>query len=295
MMSWALDCQEEHQKFCPMAENGKPELINCLTQNERKLGMLCLKSLMAMKDKSKKTNLCFDDIGKFCPDIQGKDRALTLCLMKHEGNLSPTCAKDLVKKKDILNSKEPCAQDLIGKCYDTLSGDPGLSTRCLFKNKGKLLARCESWVTARMQKMRSKNPCFDDTEKLCPNMSMLGQIDTCLSGKLSSLTPACKLRVEAEMKKSAADPCRRDIRTFCKPGKPREINQCLTENSMKLSRACTDHRQALELRVKKMSEACDVDRLKYCGKMLPTGGKIMQCLKQNKTRLSPTCASLLPK
>lgn len=292
LSSWALDCGIEHKKFCSHAENGKPELITCLTKHDAKLGLRCRSSLAALKKKQKQ-NPCFDDIGKHCSDIPANGHALMICLLKHETKLSKSCASDVAKKKDSFTSKEPCAQDLMNKCYSELAQGEGYSLRCLFKNKGKLMARCETHIATTMQKMRSKNPCFDDTEKHCPSVIMAGKIDTCLIGKQSSLAPACKTKIQDEVKKRAADPCRVDVRTFCKRGNGREINACLTKNEALISTACKQHRDNRKAEIGKMQEACKEDRRKFCTRVSPTGTKILKCLKSNKALVSKACAAHL--
>ena len=150
LSSWALKCGIEHKKFCSHAENGKPELITCLTKHDSKLGLRCRSSLAALKKKQKQ-NPCFDDIGKHCSDIPANGHALMICLLKHETKLSKSCASDVAKKKDSFTSKDPCAQDLMNKCYSELAQGEGYSLRCLFKNKGKLMARCETHIATTMQ------------------------------------------------------------------------------------------------------------------------------------------------
>lgn len=288
----ALNCAKERKQFCASAEVGKPELINCLIQNEAKLGLQCRASLAKLKDKQK-ANPCHADITKHCSNVPLKDGPLMLCLLKNEAALAPTCAADFKKKKIAFDSKEPCAQDLITRCYAEVQQDGGLARRCLFKHKGKLLARCESVIAAQMQKMRSKNPCFDDTEKFCPAMVMPGQIDTCLITQMKNLAPECKKKMEAEVKASSQEPCRRDIRTYCKPGKPKELLACLNDNSSKLSKACVAFREGSKARITKLQKNCEADRRKYCMKIPPTGGQILDCLKRNKAMLSPACSSSL--
>jgi len=290
--SFALKCGKERKQFCPSAEKDKPELITCLQQNETKLGTQCRASLAKLKEKQK-ANPCNADIAKLCSNVPLKDHSLMLCLWKNETALSPVCAADFKKKKITFDSKEQCAQDYVNKCYAEVQQSTAHARRCLFKNKGKLMARCESAISAQMQKMRSKNVCFDDTEKLCPNMVMPGEIDNCLMGKLSSLTPACKTKMNAEAKEIAKDPCRRDIRTFCKPGEPKALFACLKENESKLSRACVSYRETKKAKIQKLQKDCEADRRKYCMKVQPTGGKIIQCLKANKAIVSRACATNL--
>lgn len=292
LSSWALKCGVEHKKFCANTENGKPELIACLTKHESKLGLRCRSSLAELR-KKQKNNPCYGDIAKLCSDIPANGHSLMICLSKNEALLSKSCAVDVAKKKDSFQSKEPCAQDLMNKCYTELSKGDGHSLRCLFKNKGKLMARCETHITATMQKMRSKNPCFDDTERLCPSMVKPGEIDTCLIGKQSSLSAACKTKMQDEVKKRTADPCRVDVRTLCKRGKGKEINACLTNNEDKISRECKAHREKRRSEISKMQEACKKDRIKFCKKVSPTGTKILECLKSNKALVSKSCATHL--
>lgn len=295
LTSFALKCGQERKQFCPQAENGKLELVNCLNKNESKLGIQCRASLKLLADKQK-SNPCSADLTKHCSDVPLKDPSLMLCLLKNESQLSGACKADFAKKKIAFDGKEPCAQDIVTKCAATIEKGSAHTKRCLFANKGKLMARCETAIGSEIQKHRSKNPCFDDTEKLCPSIVMPGEIDSCLIGKMTSLSATCRPKMQEESNKRAKDPCRQDIRSLCKPGKDkknrgRAIHACLTENAQKLTRACTDHRASMENKIQNLQKNCEADRRKYCSKA--PGGQLLVCLNRNKALLSPACANSL--
>jgi hypothetical protein len=292
----ARACAQEERTLCPGVDPGKGQLMRCLSDHEGKLGPACLKELKTFKQRMVAANPCYEDLTRFCQELGGKGPALAVCLLKHETRLSPVCAKDFASKKDKILAKEPCAQDLMNRCYQELSGEPGTANRCLFRHKGKLLARCEVAVAAKMQKIRARNACFDDTEKLCPGTVNRGGIDQCLEGKTSQLTPPCKKQVEQERARVAKDPCRRDLRLLCPARvKPNEAEGCLEAQGQKLSKACQQTREDRKQTAQKMQRACEIDRVKYCALELRKGGRITACLRRNQGRLTKECAEAMPK
>lgn len=239
------------------------------------------------------THPCHADLLKHCPGLKGKGRAQSICLLKNEGQLSPGCAKDFAGKKDKIIAHEPCAQDLADKCYAELAGEPGLAFRCLLGHKGKLLARCEVATTSKMQKMRARNPCFDDTEKFCPGTVNLGAIDQCLESKLAQLNPACRKRMDKEISLGAKSPCRRDARILCPKLIGAPLENCLRSQETKISPACRQIRDKHHKTVKQAKEACELDRVKFCALEPRQGKRIKACLHRNRRGLSKACASAL--
>lgn len=259
------------------------------------LGLILATHALAMSPQTPKMpqTACSEDLSSFCGDVPlDKDR-LTLCLLKNESRLSQKCAKDVAAKKSRFMKEEPCAQDLLTKCYDEHTQEAGRSVRCLFKNKDTLQPQCQKNILAKMNRMRQKNPCFDDTEKLCPNIVNRGEIDKCLAPKQAQLSKACQDFMKKEAIYAQKNPCHNDIKLLCNSGlKPQGLAKCLDTNKDKLSPACKQSFQTKKAKLDELKEACNDDREKFCKTY---NGKVVDCLKQHKSKVSMGCSLLLPK
>ena len=86
-------------------------------------------------------------------------------------------------------------------------------------------------------------------------------------------------------------PCAGDVAKFCgnvKQGEGR-IAACLRQNAAQLSPACQAHLAQVKEAVKEAHQACEDDIMMYCAGVKPGGGRIMECLKANKSHLSFKC------
>lgn len=86
-------------------------------------------------------------------------------------------------------------------------------------------------------------------------------------------------------------PCVDDVQKFCKdvqPGAGR-IARCLTEHEADLSHACKRQMAEVKKRVHEFREACEDDVLSLCAGVKPGGGRIIKCLKEHESELSPEC------
>jgi cysteine rich repeat protein len=86
-------------------------------------------------------------------------------------------------------------------------------------------------------------------------------------------------------------PCAGDVAKFCpevQSGGGR-IAQCLKQNKEQLSPGCKMHLLKVEELMKEVDQACEDDVTKFCSEVQPGGGRIAQCLKQNKKQLSFEC------
>jgi Cysteine rich repeat len=89
-------------------------------------------------------------------------------------------------------------------------------------------------------------------------------------------------------------PCAADAAKFCKDVKGMQgTMQCLKEHEADLSPQCQARVQAMEARVKEMSDACQGDVQQFCQDVSPGGGRIAACLKQHESELSSSCKATL--
>ena len=86
-------------------------------------------------------------------------------------------------------------------------------------------------------------------------------------------------------------PCVGDIAKFCSNVKQGEgrMAGCLTQNEAQISMACKMHLAWVKEAVKEAHQACEDEIMMYCVVVHPGEGKIMQCLKANKSNLSSGC------
>jgi hypothetical protein len=67
------------------------------------------------------------------------------------------------------------------------------------------------------------------------------------------------------------------------------VAKCLKEHKDELSPGCKKNIHEMKEKTKEMKEACKDDAKKLCKDAKPGGGRIMQCLKQHESDLSPEC------
>ena len=158
----------------------------------------------------------------------------------------------------------------------------------------KLAGFCQKNIEKKVADMRSKNACFDDTEKFCPTQVKFIDIQDCLSKKVTSLNPNCKKLVTNEQDKMKANPCYRDLVTHCRPGlSPKDQMDCLTLNEDHLSNSCRQFRKVEKDKIDQMVKLCEADRLRLCKDVPLKDGAVVKCLRQNKAQVSPSCQKLL--
>lgn len=89
----------------------------------------------------------------------------------------------------------------------------------------------------------------------------------------------------------AAPSCKADVAKFCpkvQPGGGR-IAQCLKQNEAQLSDSCKERIKMVVARLKEVKAACEDDVQQYCATVKTGGGRVAQCLKQHKDKLSAEC------
>jgi len=94
-----------------------------------------------------------------------------------------------------------------------------------------------------------------------------------------------------------AKPCAGDITKFCGnvPQGEGRIVGCLKQNGPQLSPGCQSYLVQLKEAMKEADQACEEDIMTYCAGVQPGEGRIMQCLKANKSHLSFKCKRKLHK
>ncbi|MFP5384646.1 MAG: hypothetical protein ACLGHN_01110 [Bacteriovoracia bacterium] len=290
----ANECAQDAKKFCSGVEPGKGQLALCLSDYQDSLSPKCAAELKAYKQNTAKKNPCFEDLAQYCADLPSDPLNYEYCLIKHESKLSAQCSKDFIQKKVRILNRNVCAQDIADRCYKELSGPDGAVNKCLIKNKAKLSKLCQNNLSKKIEAMRKRNPCYDDTEKFCPTQVKFVDIQDCLSKKVSSLSPTCKKVVEKENVKLKANPCYRDLITHCRPGiTPKQQNECMVINEEHLSHACKQFRAVEKKKVEKMVEVCEKDRLNFCKDAPFKDGAVVKCLRKNKEKISKECKQLL--
>lgn len=89
----------------------------------------------------------------------------------------------------------------------------------------------------------------------------------------------------------AAPSCKADVEKFCAqvhPGGGR-IVQCLKTNEAQLSAPCRERIKMVAERLKEVHQACADDVQQYCAGVKPGEGRIAQCLKEHKDKVSAEC------
>lgn len=99
----------------------------------------------------------------------------------------------------------------------------------------------------------------------------------------------------AEMLSAATPPatyaCMEEIEKYCReiqPGKGRLL-ACLDENRTDLSPLCQGKLEQTKARLLEARQICAVDIDKFCPGVEPGEGRIIKCLKENLSQLSPAC------
>jgi Cysteine rich repeat len=67
------------------------------------------------------------------------------------------------------------------------------------------------------------------------------------------------------------------------------IAGCLKQNEARRSPACKLHLVQVKEALKEAHQACEDDITMFCGGVQPGGGRIVECLKANKSHLSRKC------
>jgi hypothetical protein len=116
------------------------------------------------------------------------------------------------------------------------------------------------------------------------------KLDLFLVGQLTVAAALC-LGLAIAPSAYAAPSCKADVAKFCpqvQPGGGR-IAQCLKQNKAQLSPSCQERIKMVAARLKEVNQACEDDLQQYCAGTTPGEGRIAQCLKEHKDKLSTEC------
>lgn len=102
---------------------------------------------------------------------------------------------------------------------------------------------------------------------------------------------ACLLFIAPVQAAVYADSCKADAQKFCPGIKPGggAIEACFKKNEKSLSPACMQYRQETNKKVVDFLKDCGGDIKKICAHVQPGEGRVIACLKNNQTTLSPEC------
>ncbi len=147
------------------------------------------------------------------------------------------------------------------------------------------------------QAQAAPHPCMEDVKKLCPGVEAGGgRISACLQERAADLSEDCKTRV-AQFREGA-EACEADTKKLCPDSKPgNERNACMQQHKNEVSPACREFFwRMVQLRndAQATMRACRPDAKKLCKDVKQGGGKVLQCLQQHRSELSPECGRLVP-
>ena len=87
------------------------------------------------------------------------------------------------------------------------------------------------------------------------------------------------------------NPCADDIAKLCKDVKPGggRLAKCLKEHENELSPACKEKIAEAGKKMQELRQACKGDVERLCKDVKPGGGRLVKCLKEHESELSPEC------
>jgi hypothetical protein len=92
-----------------------------------------------------------------------------------------------------------------------------------------------------------------------------------------------------------APSCKADLAKFCPQAKPGggQVAACLKQNAAQLSPSCKQRVSQVQALLKEVNQACEEDIHFLCEGIQPGGGRIVACLKQSASEVSPGCKAKL--
>jgi hypothetical protein len=89
-------------------------------------------------------------------------------------------------------------------------------------------------------------------------------------------------------------PCAEDAKRLCAGVSGRgEVRRCLRSHESELSAACRERLAQLSQARSRTRAACREDLRKFCGDVEPGGGRVIACLREHESELSPACRGVV--
>lgn len=186
-----------------------------------------------------------------------------------------------------------CRADVEQLCKGVEAGG-GRRVACLAENKAKLSPDCLKVVEERAARGPGRR-----------GASGLGATDV---AKDNGGAPADTAEPGAKPAAGPGDPgtradrqgrgrmaaCRTDIATHCADAERGPARaQCLRDNAAKLSPDCQAALAERRAEAQSLRAACKADRDALCSTVERGGGRMLQCLRDNKDKVSPACGAAL--
>jgi hypothetical protein len=187
------------------------------------------------------------------------------------------------------NVLKDCNADMKAHCKGVKPGG-GRILECLAKKQAELTPACNTALAPHIPAVLAwRAACAEDLDKQCKGDGA-NTWATCLQGKLDTLTPACREKVDSS-DGAAAMACAFEGTQQCKDvkvGDGRYV-QCLDDHEAELKQPCLGWWKMYE---GGFAVACSADSKKLCGGKTRYD-ELVPCLQANRAQLKPTCAKWL--
>ena len=182
-----------------------------------------------------------------------------------------------------------CRTDLATFCQTAEAGR-GRRMACLAANKARLSPACAQVVEARGGDRAERRGLGAAAPVDAPAPSIRPGSGAALPEASPTASPR---RVGRGGGRLAA--CKTDLATFCQSAEAGGGGRakCLKQNEASLSPDCRSAVSQQVLQARELRTACKSDRATLCGGVERGGGRILQCLRANQAKLSPSCGAIL--
>jgi hypothetical protein len=100
---------------------------------------------------------------------------------------------------------------------------------------------------------------------------------------------------QASPARAADTPCADDVRKLCAdvPAGQARVQACLKEHESEISSACREKIERLAQEIRTAAAVCRWDIGRLCSDVSPGDGRVLSCLQNRESDLSPECKSEL--